>query len=167
MAMQLQSYAITADGYRQLRDELEHLSSIGRQRMVDQLREARQDGDLADNPALLDVLEQQAAIESRIAYLSQQLSGATIARTARNGEVGIGSFVTVHDAETGATHEYQLVAEIESDASAGKLSVEAPIGRALLGLREGAVASIDVPRGACSLEVVRVTTRPLGSGRRR
>jgi transcription elongation GreA/GreB family factor len=160
MAMQLQSYLITPDGYRQLCDELEHLMSVGRQRLADELRDLRADGDVADNPALVELLEQQSALEARIRFLSQQLGGARIARTVRDGTAGIGSFVTVRDLASGEEREYQLVAEIESDASAGRLSVEAPIGQALYGLRAADTANVEVPRGTLRLEVIRVASRP-------
>lgn len=160
MTMQHQSYTITADGYRLLRDELEYLSSIGRRQVADQVRDAREDGNLADNPGLLDLLTQQAALETRIAQLSEQLEGAQIAPPVTDGSIGVGNYVTVRDVATDELEQYQLVAEIESDATAGKLSVEAPIGSALFGLGIGDVAEIDVPRGSLQLEVVNVDTRP-------
>jgi transcription elongation factor GreA len=158
MTLQHQSHTITAGGYRQLSDELQHLSSVGRRRIADLIRDAREDGDLNDNPGLLDLLTQQASLEARIAHLSEQLAGMQIARTARDGTIDIGSFVTVLDITTGEVDEYELVAEIEADASVGKLSVEAPIGSALYGLRVGAIARIATPSGALQLEVLRCTS---------
>ena len=91
---------ITAEGYERLCSELESLRSEGRRVMSERLREARADGHLEDNPALFDVLDEQAQLERRIAMLETRLAAARIAKPNGDGSAGIGSSVRLRDLET-------------------------------------------------------------------
>jgi transcription elongation factor GreA len=152
------SLLITADGYAQRCRELGMLRTEGRCELGERLREARQDGDLADNPALHDLLEEQAQLERRIAQLEAQLAAATIVAPAADGRAGIGSVVRVrgHD---GALAEYELVGPLESDADNGRVSIAAPVGQALVGQRAGARVEIATPGGPLALTVISVRPR--------
>jgi transcription elongation factor GreA len=149
---------ISADGYTQRCRELDGLRTEARRALAERLREARQDGDLDDNPALLDLFEEQAQLERRIALLESQLAVAEIVAPAGDGLAGIGSIVRVRD-DTGATREYELVGPLESDIGSGRVSIEAPVGRALEGSRAGARVEVAAPRGALALELVSVRSR--------
>lgn len=122
---------VTAEGYERLRSELEGLRTDGRRAMSEQLREAWADGQLEDNPALFDLLEEQAQLERRIAGLETQLAAARVAEPNRDGSVGIGSSVLLRDLETSDLVKYELVGAIEADIGQGRVSIEAPVGRAL------------------------------------
>ena len=150
---------VTANGYEQLRSELEALRVEGRRRMGERLREAREDGRLDDNPALYDVFVEQAILERRIAALEARLAEAQVVAPAADGSAGIGSRVRVRDVALGEVAEYELVGAIESDAANGRVSVDAPLGRALVGRRAGESVEFETPRGRLSFEILGVDAR--------
>ena len=139
--------------------ELERLRTNGRVEMSERLREAREDGDLANNPALYELLEEQVQLERRIAILEGQLAAAEVVVPAADGAASIGSFVRVRDGQAGDLAEYELVGPIEADIANGRVSVEAPVGRALLGQGAGAVVDVKTPRGTLGLKILSVRTR--------
>jgi transcription elongation factor GreA len=147
---------VTATGFAQLMTELERLRTEERRRMTERLCEARDDGDLADNSALFEVLEEQAQLERRIALLETQLATAHVATPATDGLAWIGSSVRVRDADTGGVSVYQLVGRMEADAGNGRISIEAPVGRALVERRPGDRVDVETPRGMITLEILDV-----------
>jgi transcription elongation factor GreA len=149
---------ISAQGYEQRSRELDLLRNEARRELGERVREMRQDGDLADNPALHDLLEEQAQLELRIATLEAQLAAAEIVAPALDGRAGIGSVVSVRDGSD-ATFVYELVGPLESDIRNGCVSIEAPVGRALVGRRAGDRVAVTTPRGRLALEVVSVRPR--------
>ena len=150
---------VTAGGYEQLAAELERLRTNGRVEMSEQLREAREDGPLANNPALYELLEEQAQLERRIAILEGQLAAAEIVVPAADGAASIGSFVRVRDGQAGHLAEYELVGPVEADIAKGRVSVDAPVGRALVGQGAGAVVDVQTPSGKLGLKILSVRTR--------
>lgn len=149
---------ISAEGYEQRCRELDVLRKDARRELSERLREARQDGDLADNPALQDLLEEQALLERRIVLLDAQLAAAEIVAPAADGRAGIGTVVRIRDGD-GATLEFELVGPLESDVSNGRVSIGTPVGQALVGHRAGARVEARTPRGPLALEVVSVRVR--------
>jgi transcription elongation factor GreA len=127
---------ITAEGYEQRCRELDRLRNDERQRLSDLLRDARGDGVLDDNPVLVDLLDDHAQLERRIATLEARLAAADMA--------------------TGEVFEYQLVGPIEGDPTNGRVSISAPVGRALIGQRSGALVEVATPRGRVTLDVLEV-----------
>ncbi len=148
---------VTAEGYERLCSELESLRSEGRRVMSERLREARADGHLEDNPALFDVLEEQAQLERRIAMLEARLAAARVAEPNGDGSAGIGSSVRLRDLETSEPFEYELVGAIEGNVGQGRVSIEAPVGRALLGAAAGDIVTVACPRGELRFELISVT----------
>jgi transcription elongation factor GreA len=148
---------VTAEGYDRLRSELESLRSEGRRAMSERVREARADGPIEDNPMLFELLEEQALLERRIATLEAQLGSARVAEPNGDGAIGIGSSVRLRDLETTELVEYELVGAIEGNGDEGRVSVEAPVGRALLGATAGDIVRVASPRGELRLEVMSVT----------
>ena len=146
---------ITAAGYEQLRSELDHLRTVRRAEIAERLREARDDGD-PDNPALYELLEGQTQLEQRIAVLTAQVAAARVVEPAADGSAGIGSLVRVRHGDSGEVVEYELVGRIEADVENGRFSVEAPVGRALVGARRGDAVAVETPRGPLQLEVLGV-----------
>ena len=147
---------ITAQGYEQLGRDLDRLRNEERQRLVRLLLEARADGNLSDNPALVDLLDEQAQLERRIATLEAQLAGAQVAPPPRDGHAAVGSVVRVRDLGRDAVVDYELVGPLEGDPINGRVSIAAPIGRALVGTRRGAEVEVATPRGIVALEVTDV-----------
>lgn len=146
---------ISAEGYEQLVRELDALRNEARRELGEQLREARQDGDLADNPALQALLEEQALLERRIALLEAQLAAAEIVAPVADGSVGIGTVVRVRDGD-GATFELELVGPLESDVSNDRVSIATPVGQALVGHRAGTRVEAQTPGGPLALDILSV-----------
>jgi transcription elongation factor GreA len=146
---------ISLEGYERRSRELDLLRTEARRELGERMREARRDGDLADNPTLHDLLEEQAQLERRIAMLEAQLAAAEIVTPAADGHAGVGSLVRVRDVD-GATFDYELVGPLESDARRGRISIGAPVGKALLGGRAGTRVDVVTPRGPLTLEIVAV-----------
>ena len=149
---------ISAEGYEQGCRELDALRIDARRELGERVRDARHDGDLSDNPALQDLLEEQALLERRIALLESQLAAVEIVEPAADGSAGIGSVVRVREAD-GEMFELELVGPLESDVLNGRVSIATPVGQALVGRRAGARVEARTPRGPLALEVVSVRTR--------
>ena len=156
---------VTAEGYKRLRAELEALRTVRRAAVTEQLREAREDSD-PDNPVLFDLLEEQAQLEGRISLLETQVAAAQVVRHVADGSAGIGSCVRVRHCDSGDVAEYDLVGPIESDAGNGRVSVGAPVGRALLGRVGGDTVVVDTPRGPKQLEILVVIAAGAGDARK-
>jgi transcription elongation factor GreA len=150
---------MTAEGFEQLRRELDKLRTDERRRLSELLRDARDDGALDDNPTLVDLLGEQAQLERRIATLEAQLAIAEVAPPPRDGHADIGSVVRVRDILSGDVFEYELVGPLEGDATNGRVSIAAPIGGALVGQHRGARIEVAAPRGTIGLEVLQVARR--------
>ena len=151
---------VTRSGYEQLRAEIATLSEEARPELIDRLRQAREDGDLTDNPALYEALEEQAQLEHRIAQLQGQLASARIVEPSGDGTAGIGNAVRLRDLGTREVVEYELVGGIEANVGNGRVSIEAPVGRALVGAGAGEIVDVETPRGKVRLEVIQVSASP-------
>lgn len=151
---------ITAHGYERLCAELEALRTVRRAAQREQLREAREDGD-PDNAVLFHLLEEQAQLEGRIRLLEAQVASARVVPPGGDGTAGIGSCVRVRHCDSGDVADYDLVGPIESDVGNGRVSVGAPVGRALLGRHGGETVVVETPRGRQQFEILAVI--PVGS----
>jgi transcription elongation factor GreA len=147
---------ISAAGHVRLSRELDTLRIDARRELTERLRAAREDGDLEDNPVLGDLLEEQSQLEQRISLLEARLRSAEIVAPVDDGRAGIGTLVRVRDLVADSTHEYELVGALESDVGRGRVSVEAPVGRALVGRLPGERLDVETPRGVIELELVDV-----------
>jgi len=150
---------MTAEGFEQLQGALDRLRTDERRHLSELLCEARRDGALEDNPTLVDLLAEQAQLERRIARLEAQLAVAEVAPPPRDGRAAVGSVVRVRDIVSGDTFEYELVGAFEGDATNGRVSAAAPIGRALVGQHPGARVEVAAPRRRIALEVLHVARR--------
>jgi transcription elongation factor GreA len=151
----VESLPMSAEGYAQRRHELDVLRTDGRRELSEQLLAARRDGDVADNPALQEMLDEQVQLERRIAMLEAWLTVAEVVEPTAEGRAEIGSVVRVRDPR-GETFEYELVGPLESDLGRGRVSIAAPVGQALAGQRPGTTVEVAAPRGLLVLEIVSV-----------
>lgn len=163
---------LTREGYDALRAELAELTLAGRSRVVDELQQARSlGGDLGDNIELLEARREQERLEGRIAVLEALLLDVRVIETteAVPGIAGVGSEVAVEDVDRGGREVFRLVGSPEAAPVEGRISVESPVGRALLGRRSGDVVEVETPKGVRRLEVrrVRQPRRPRAARRRR
>ena len=148
----------TPEGFKKLKEELEHLRSVQRPRISEQIVEARDKGDLSENAEYDAAKEAQGMLEMKIAKMEELVANARIVDESQfdTSKVLILSMVTVRNPANGATMKYTLVSEQEADLKAGKISVNSPIGKGLLGKAAGEVAEIIVPSGSMMLEVVSI-----------
>lgn len=150
---------ITPAGLARLSDELERLRTSGRQEIAERIRAAiSTDADPSANADYQTAREEQALLEARIARLEQRLAVAQVAEPdAANDVVDLGERVRLHDLETGARLEYELVGSLEADPTAGRISAGSPLGTALIGRRRGEVVVVEAPKGQRRLRIVTVT----------
>jgi transcription elongation factor GreA len=151
---------ITPEGRERLDAELERLTTEGRREIAERLKHAAaSEANCAENAEYLAVREDQALLERRIALLAERLQSAQVIEPQLgNGRVDVGERVRVRDLESGARLELELVGTLESDATAGRISVASPLGRAILGLRRGEIAEVDAPRGTLQFKILAVET---------
>ncbi len=144
---------MTADGLAALQADLERLETEERARIAEQIKVARSFGDLSENAEYHAAKEAQAHLETKILQLRARLLDARVVEVTEGEVAGFGSTVVLEDEGTGRELRYTLVAQHEQDPAAGRLSVETPVGRALLGKRAGDAATIATPRGERRLRV--------------
>lgn len=150
---------MTARGAEQLREELQRLKSVDRTQVIAAIAEARAHGDLKENAEYHAAKEQQGFIEARIRHLESSLSHAQIidpTQFVNNGKVIFGATVTVLTGENDTEVTYQIVGDEEADIKNGKLSISAPIARALIGKAEGDIITAQTPSGPVEYEILRV-----------
>ncbi len=149
----------TEEGLKKLRDELNQLKDVERPKASQAIAEARDKGDLSENAEYDAAKEAQGLLELRIAKLEETLSNARIINESEldTSKVLVLSTVEVKNQANGMKMTYTLVAQSEADLKTGKISVDSPIGKGLLGKAVGDVAQIQVPNGTISLEVVSIS----------
>lgn len=149
---------MTKQGAQQLKDELNRLKHEERPRVVEAIATARDHGDLSENAEYDAAKEEQAFIESRIRELEDKIARARVIDPAEIDmeTVAFGATVTLVDEETGNEVTYQIVGDEEADIKQNKISINAPIARALIGRGEGEVAEVQAPGGNRSYEIVQI-----------
>lgn len=149
----------TEEGLKKLRDELNQLKDVERPKASQAIAEARDKGDLSENAEYDAAKEAQGLLELRIAKLEETLSNARIINESEldTSKVLVLSTVEVKNQANGMKMTYTLVAQSEADLKTGKISVDSPIGKGLLGKAVGDVTQIQVPNGTISLEVVSIS----------
>ncbi len=141
---------LTPEGYSSLQKELERLTTTKRAEIADRLRDSQQHGEFSeDNSELDEVRFEQAMVESRIAELkaifaeAQMLDESTIP----SDRVGIGSWVTLADAERSIEFEVRVVSSVEANPDEDLVSNESPLGTAIFGKTKGEKAAFVAPSG--------------------
>lgn len=149
---------ITREGLARLNQELERLVTGGRRQIAERLRNAAtSEANPAESGDYLDVREEQAMLERRIAVLQERLRRARVVDPELgNGRIDVGERVRLRDLSSGERLELELVGPLESDPTAGRISVASPVGAAILGLRRGQIADVDAPRGMLRYKVLAV-----------
>ena len=149
----------TEEGLKKLRDELNHLKDVERPKASQAIAEARDKGDLSENAEYDAAKEAQGLLELRIAKLEETLSGARLINEAEldTSKVLVLSTVEVKNNANGTQMAYTLVAQSEADLASGKISVDSPIGKGLLGKEVGDTATIQVPNGTIELEILSIS----------
>ncbi len=150
-----QETPITKAGYEAVQKELDHLIKVEREELKIAISEARELGDLKENAEYHSAKEKQGHIEGRISQLQGVIAAAKIIdpSTLNSERVVFGAYVTLLDVEKDDTVRYQIVGDIESDFSKGKISFQSPLGKALIGKEEGDTVIVRAPKGDVEYEV--------------
>lgn len=146
--------SITRDGHDRLRAQLADLVTVGRREVARWLRDAR-DGGPDDNPDLAEALEAHALLERQIAALQNTLALVKVVDYTAYGTAAIGAQVRLRSS-SGDTLRYQLVGSAEADPMQRRISIDSPVGQAILGRRQGDVVDVDAPAGTQRLEILEI-----------
>jgi len=140
---------LTPEGLDKLKDEIEHLSTVKRAEVAERIKEAREFGDISENSEYDDAKNEQAMLEARIATLEDKLRSASVidASELDSNVVRVGSLVSVKDGGSGKSLKYTIVGSTEADPSENRLSNESPVGKALLGRKNGDTVKVQLPNG--------------------
>lgn len=149
---------LSPEGYQALKDEIQYLKSKGRQEVAKEIAEARAQGDLSENAEYDAAKEKQGMLEKRISELEATFAVAKVldARNMDNTKVYVLSKVTVLNKKVNKKVTYTMVSPQEADFSAGKISIQSPIGAALLGKSVGDLIEVKVPAGILTFEILEI-----------
>ena len=144
---------------KELRQKLDHLKDIERPLASKAIGEARDKGDLSENAEYDAAKEAQGMLEMEISKLEETLSNARIIDESKldSSKILIHSTVKIKNLVNSATMEYKLVAQSEANLSQGKISVDSPIGKGLLGKKNGDIAEIAIPNGNVKFEILKIS----------
>lgn len=149
---------LSKEGYEKLDNELRDLKTRGRKEIAQEIAEARAKGDLSENAEYDAAKEAQGHLEKKIAELENTLATATIIDKddIDTSKAYLLSTVTILNKKTDKKMKYTLVSKDEADFKAGKISVDSPIGQAILGTEIGEKVTVNVPAGQLELEIINI-----------
>ena len=150
---------MTKEGQQKKLDELNHLENVERPRIIQQIADARDKGDLSENAEYDAAKEEQGMIESKIAELKTLLANVRIIDESKvdTSSVQLLTTVTIKNVKNGATMKYTIVTENEANLKEHKISSATPIAKGLIGKKKGEIAEISAPNGKMEFEIVDIT----------
>ncbi len=154
----MESVPITPQGLKKLREELKHLKSVERPKNIQDIETARAHGDLSENAEYSAAKERQSHIAGRIAELEDVVSRAQVIKPSEleHEKVYFGATVTLLDCDSEEEFVYQIVGTHESDAKEGRISVESPLAKRMMGKEEGDVVQIKKANEMIEYEIVTI-----------
>jgi len=149
---------LSQEGYDSLKAELNVLKSVDRPRVINQIAEARDKGDLSENAEYDAAKEAQGLLEARIAKLENDMANARVLDKSEmdTSSVHLLTKVTIRNTANGMEMTYAIVSEAEADLAAKKISATSPIGKGLLGKSVGDITDIEVPNGIIHFEIIKI-----------
>ena len=155
----IRGFLLTEEGRQTLKNELEHLVTVARKEIADRIRTAKEFGDIADNPEYDDAKNQQAYIEGRIEELHSYLDNAYTVDSGSisTDTVGFGSLVTVYDADNDDEWTFRLVSAPEAGDDDDLLSIDSPLGKALVGHAVGDTLEVKAPAGTVRIKILNIS----------
>ena len=149
----------TEEGLKKLREELNQLKDIERPKISNAIAEARDKGDLSENAEYDAAKEAQGMLEMKISKLEETLAGARLMDESHldTSKILVLSKVKIKNEANGMEMDYMLVADGEADLASGKISVNSPIGKGLLGKSVGDIAKISVPNGTLKFKILEIS----------
>ena len=154
----MEKVPMTVEGFQKLEAELHRLKVEVRPRIIQQISDAREHGDLTENAEYHAAKEAQGLNEARVAELEDKVGRAEVIDPSKlsGSTVKFGATVTLSDEDSGDKVKYKIVGEHEANVREGKISVNSPIARALIGKSKGETTEVTTPRGARSYEILKV-----------
>ena len=148
----------TEEGLQKIKEELDQLKSVERPKVIQQIAEARDKGDLSENAEYDAAKEAQGHLEDRINKLEALYSNARVVDTSKLDISSVRPLtkVTIKNTTNSMEMTYSIVPEPEADLKAKKISVSSPIGKGLIGKKVGEIAEIQVPNGIIKFEIVKI-----------
>ncbi|MBI4397824.1 MAG: transcription elongation factor GreA [Candidatus Omnitrophica bacterium] len=149
---------LTREGYEKLKNELHHLKTVRRREIIEAIAVAREKGDLRENAEYDAAKNEQGYLEKRIHDLETKLAHVTIIDDANidGSKAFLGATIYVKDLVNHRELDYMLVSKEEADLKAKKISVESPVGRALLGKSVGAEVEVVIPAGTLKYKIIKI-----------
>jgi|TARA_B100001989_G_scaffold125334_1_gene88505 transcription elongation factor GreA len=150
---------LSREGMEKLKDELNNLKSIERPKIINQIAEARDKGDLSENAEYDAAKEAQGLLEARIARLENELSKSRVLDE-KNIDLSTAKLLTtvkIENIQSKQKMSYTLVSESEADLKNKKISISSPIGRGLMGKKVGEIVDISVPSGVIKFKILDIT----------
>ncbi|MEK7628748.1 MAG: transcription elongation factor GreA [Patescibacteria group bacterium] len=147
---------LTQEKFDELTKELEHLKTVRRREIAEQLEFARSLGDLSENAEYQEARDFQAATEERIRQIEDMLAHAQIISHNKTNKVTLGSLVTIKKADDDEEHDYEIVGSAEANIQERKISHISPMGAALMGKKKGESFEFETPRGRQKYKIITV-----------
>ncbi len=147
---------LTPEGHKNLKEEIEYLSTTKRREVAERIKLAREFGDIQENSEYDDAKNEQAMLEHRIATLEERLKNARViqAKEVTTDVVSVGTKVRLRDVGAKETIEYFIVGSAEANPAEYKLSNESPVGKAIMGRKKGETVDVIAPRGSLKYKIM-------------
>lgn len=157
----MQKVPMTPEGYKKLQEKLKNLIAVERPKVVRAIEEARGHGDLSENAEYDAAKEHQQNLNRQMQEIENVLALAQVIDPSKisSEKIVFGATVKLHDIDNGEDVEYQIVGAYEFDISAGKISVESPVARAMIGKEEGDEVKVKAPTGFRTYEILEINYR--------
>lgn len=152
---------LTKEGYEELKQELDSLKQKLMYEISERIKEARELGDLSENTEYDEAKNEQGRIGSRITELEQILNNSEIIENTDSNQISVGSYVIIKNLNTGEERSVRLVNPQEADIFSNKISVDSPVGRALMGRKVGEVVKLKAPAGSVRYEILGISSKSL------
>ena len=149
---------ITSEGFLELEEELIRLKTEERPLVIEAIKEARAQGDLAENAEYDAARTEQAELENKIAELEYKLNNAIIIKKKKsNGYVDLGSTVEIEYLQDKEIEKYQIVGSLEADPFENKISNESPIGSTIINKKVGDILQVESPTGSYEIKIIKIS----------
>lgn len=149
---------ITSEGFLELEEELIRLKTEERPLVIEAIKEARAQGDLAENAEYAAARTEQAELENKIAELEYKLNNAIIIKKKKsNGYVDLGSTVEIEYLQDKEIEKYQIVGSLEADPFENKISNESPIGSTIINKKVGDILQVESPTGSYEIKIIKIS----------
>ena len=149
---------MTVEGFKKLEEELHRLKAEERPRIIQQIADAREHGDLSENAEYHAAKDAQGLNEAKVAEIEDKIGRADVIDTSKlsGSTVKFGATVSLEDEDSGDKVKYRIVGEHEANVREGRISINSPIARALIGKSKGDSAEVTTPKGARSYEILKI-----------